>query len=127
MEVDSPKNYEIQAIVGYLADNQTQFMFNHSVTVKQFVKDPIIVVITPTSMGDTLAAKVFWQNQLSRYLFFNGYDATTQRLKDFGLFHLVAEIPNSRQSYYERVTSVRNEFILLAGFFDQYFYFYSII
>lgn len=57
------------SVVSYLPAGQERFVYNHTpMDYRQFLKDPILVVVTPRAMG--VASKQFWANRLTDTFFF---------------------------------------------------------
>lgn len=104
---DSQTPTTYSAIVGFLPKKQSYFMFNQSaMSTKQYLNDPIIVVITPHSLGKN-AYKLFWTNALDNYFYLANYDDTVDLLKKHNVFHMVTHIKNTRLLYYEQVENIK--------------------
>lgn len=113
-DLDSKKLFDFSAIVGYLPNNQERFIYNHTaISSKQFLVDPILVVVTPESMGDTFSSRMFWMNVISDYFYLSDYDQAVSQLKKMGLYSSVSTVSNSRQLYYEQSSRLRMELITL--------------
>ncbi|MBF0780350.1 MULTISPECIES: DUF1430 domain-containing protein [unclassified Granulicatella] len=101
-----PANFN--AIVDYLPNNQQYFIFNQSsVSPKQFLKDSIIVVLTPNSTKHLSGYTLFWENILDTSLFLYGYDNTVNLLKKYDSYHLVTRLENAKLNYYTQVENIK--------------------
>ena len=58
------------AMVGYLKSSQDRFVYNTPpISYQQFLKDPIIIVVTPQSTGPQSVN--FWLDEVQNYTLFN--------------------------------------------------------
>ncbi|SNK32886.1 bacteriocin-associated integral membrane protein [Streptococcus pneumoniae] len=61
---------QMTATVGYLESGQDRFVYNTTpISYQQFLKDPIIIVITPQSTGPQ--SILFWIDAVQNYVLFN--------------------------------------------------------
>lgn len=101
-------------VIGYVANQQDRFVYNNtSISAQQFLKDPIIVVLTPKSTGKSEPSIIFWRNQVSDYLFGSGYEETINLLKKYNLYSSISDITSSQQNYHEQLQFFRNQVIAL--------------
>ncbi|BDR59153.1 bacteriocin-associated integral membrane family protein [Xylocopilactobacillus apicola] len=112
-------NTSYSAIKGYLSNNQQRFLYNGSSlsnTETQFLKDPIIVVRTPTSTRSTPATNSYWSAALSKEISFKGYDSTIKILKDHKAYQWFSVVTNGNLNYLNSVNKFRTQLIsLLIG------------
>ncbi|RRD94230.1 bacteriocin-associated integral membrane family protein [Clostridiales bacterium COT073_COT-073] len=99
------------AIVDYTEGEQSYFIYNNtSISAQQYVKEPIIVVVTPVSMGQTIEARRFWTGMLYLpYLFLKNYDNTIALLKKHNTYVWVSYIKDSAGLYYKQFDRIRTE------------------
>ncbi|WP_373192532.1 DUF1430 domain-containing protein [Enterococcus sp. RIT-PI-f] len=113
---DAKQLFETSAIVGYLPNSQSRFIYNHTaISSQQFLFDPILVIVTPESLGDTFSSRMFWMNVINDYFYLSDYDQAVRRLKEMDLFSSVATVSNSRQLYYEQSSRLRIELIMVIA------------
>ncbi|BDR55607.1 DUF1430 domain-containing protein [Xylocopilactobacillus apis] len=106
------KTVKSSSIISYVDNQKERFIFNNiGIKPQQFLKDPIIVVVTPRSTGNNFNSKIFWRNLSASYTFFKGYDQTKNLLKKYHLYDQIAEITNSQQSYERQIQFFRNQTI----------------
>ena len=113
-------NTSYSAIKGYLADDQQRFLYRggsmNSDAETQFLKDPIIVVWTPTSTHSTPATNAYWSAALSEDILFKGYDSTIQLFKEYKVYQWFAAVINGNLGYLNSVNKLRTQLIsLLIG------------
>lgn len=115
LEIDSDILFEMTAITAYIDDNQDRFLFNVDRPI-QTLKDPIIVVVTPQSMGNTPASRVFWMANMGGRISFKGYEETIDLLKENEVYSWVSYVTNGRLNYLSNMNDRRMELIqLIAG------------
>ncbi len=68
---NAPLEYEMRAIVSYLPTGEKRFVYNNgeSPVSIQYLTDPILVVFTPTSTGDSIISKSSWSINAGKQLF----------------------------------------------------------
>ena len=99
-------------IKAYVPNKTERFVYNNSaVRPQQFVKDPIIVVVTPKVTGNNLNSMRFWRRVGVDFSFYKGYNQTEKMLKQYHLFDTIASIENSQELYYKEVQFFRNRVI----------------
>lgn len=106
-----------QALVSYLPDDRSYFVFNQTpIASQQYLVSPIFLVLTPISTGSGKQAKAFWNNALSYYLFFDDYDKTLALLKQYGTYPWISYVESSQGQYYKQLNNIRSEvFSTVAG------------
>lgn len=75
-EASAPLEYEMRAIVSYLPTGEKRFVYNNgeSPVSIQYLTDPILVVFTPTSTGDSIISKYSWSIKAGKNIFVKGYE-----------------------------------------------------
>ncbi len=115
-ELDSPVLYSVKSVVGYVPEGQNCFIYNQSFICKrQYLKDPIIVVVTPTSTGESRSAEMFWDDRVKGYLFLPDYDTSIELLKKHDTYRWISYVNNSRQLYYESLDLRKLDLINTIG------------
>lgn len=115
-EEDAEILFDFSAVVGYVPNNQLRFIYNHtSISSKQFLLDPIIVIVTPASLGNTFSSRLFWMEMISDYFYLSDFDQTVSKLKEMDLYSSVSTVSNSRQMYYEQYSKLRMELLTLIA------------
>lgn len=106
---------EMKSVVSYLQDGRERFVYNNTpMDYRQFLKDPILVVVTPRAMG--AASKHFWTNRLTDTFFFKDMSVTRKLIDEYQLTKEVGSLGYSRQLYMELQGKVGVEiWIALAG------------
>ncbi|HFU3982491.1 TPA: DUF1430 domain-containing protein [Streptococcus suis] len=100
----------IKGKVAYLKDGQKQFIYNHrSGQHVQYLKDPILVVLTPSSLGKESAD--FWLNEVDSSMLFKNRDKLLRELKARNLFQFVNEVRSSSSLFTELLDRIRIETI----------------
>ncbi|HEM6510281.1 TPA: DUF1430 domain-containing protein [Streptococcus suis] len=100
----------IKGKVAYLKDGQKQFIYNHrSGQHVQYLKDPILVVLTPSSLGEESAD--FWLNEVDSSMLFKNRDKLLRELKERNLFQFVNEVKSSSSLFTELLDRIRIETI----------------
>ncbi|XJS11788.1 DUF1430 domain-containing protein [Aerococcaceae bacterium WGS1372] len=117
LEIDSEQLFDMTAITAFIADNQERFLFNTK-HLTQSLTDPIIVVVTPKSMGNTFSSQLFWAVNIGEQTFFNGYEETIDLLKAHDVYPWISYATNEYLNYLSNMNNLRMELILLiAGSF----------
>lgn len=113
LDIDSPQLFEFQPYTSYVESNQSRFLYNTvPYILEQELMDPIIVVLTPESTGDTPASQILWGTSLQS-LFLVDYQQSIQLLKEQGVYQWVSYLLNSKSTYYENLNTIRNQFLFL--------------
>lgn len=103
-------------ITHFTSNNEERFAYNNvGALPNQFVKDPIIVVLTPKSTGNNPNSHRFWRDVGVGYTFYQDYDQTKQLLKKYDLYNQIAAITDSQQSYETQVEKLRNEILTMLA------------
>ncbi|WP_105243002.1 DUF1430 domain-containing protein [Streptococcus suis] len=100
----------IKGKVAYLKDGQKQFIYNHrSGQHVQYLTDPILVVLAPSSLGEESAD--FWLNEVDSSMLFKNRDKLLRELKARNLFQFVNEVRSSSSLFQELLDRIRIETI----------------
>lgn len=106
------KEVKISPVITYVPNQQERFAYNNNgIRPQQFVKDPIIMVLTPQSTGNNLNSHRFWKSTGVYYSFYRGYKQTIRLTKKHHLYKKIAEISDSQQNYEREVRFFRNQTI----------------
>ena len=99
---------KMKAIVSYLPVNQMRFVYNTTpIAYQQYLKDPIIVVLTPQSTGEQ--SYEFWSNALQNDLLLNGVKETQELLQKYQISHWASELTPARLVYRRIVEKLQIE------------------
>lgn len=113
LDIYSLQLFEFHPYTSYVESNQSRFLYNTvPYILEQHFIDPIIVVMTPESTGDTPASQMLWGTTLQS-LFLVDYQQSVQLLKEQGVYQWVSYLLNSKTIYYENLNSIRNQFLFL--------------
>ncbi|MDG3132206.1 DUF1430 domain-containing protein [Streptococcus suis] len=113
LDIDSSQLFEFQPYTSYVESNQSRFLYNTvPYILEQHLVDPIIVVMTPESTGNTPASQILWGTTLQS-LFLVDYQQSIQLLKEQGVYQWVSYLLNSKTIYYKNLNSIRNQFLFL--------------
>ena len=130
---NAPLEYEMRAIVSYLPTGEKRFVYNNgeSPVSVQYLTDPILVVFTPTSTGDSFISKSVWSINAGNRLFIKGYESGLALLKEAGIYEQVSYLKEGRSVYLTRYNEVQTEtatFILgaIVGIASSLLLFYSV-
>jgi len=111
---DSKILFEMNAITGLLQDNSPRFLFNtNEYIIEQQLEDPIIVVVTPKSMGDTPSSHIFWDTNIGESMLFEDYDRTVTLLNDFETYPWISYITNGYLKYLANTSSSKLELLTM--------------
>ncbi|WP_024416765.1 DUF1430 domain-containing protein [Streptococcus suis] len=100
----------IKGKVAYLKDGQKQFIYNHrSSQHVQYLTDPILVVLAPSSLGKESAD--FWLNEVDSSMLFKNRDKLLRELKARNLFQFVNEVRSSSSLFQELLDRIQIETI----------------
>ena len=132
-EASAPLEYEMRAIVSYLPTGQKRFVYNNgeSPVSIQYLTDPILVVFTPTSTGDSFISKYVWSINAGKQLFIKGYESGLELLKKAGIYEQVSYLKEGRSVYLTRYNEVQTETATLilgaiVGIASSLLLFYSV-
>lgn len=106
---------EMRAIVAYLESGKERFVYNTtSISYQQFLKDPIIVVVTPESTG--LQSVLFWSDAVQNYVLFNQLSDVQELLERQGVKTWAGELQPAFQVYTQLLENIQRErWILFIG------------
>ena len=132
-EASAPLEYEMRAIVSYLPTGEKRFIYNNgeSPVSIQYLTDPILVVFTPTSTGDSFISKSSWSINAGKQLFIKGYESGLELLKKAGIYEQVSYLKEGRSVYLTRYNEVQTETATLilgaiVGIASSLLLFYSV-
>ena len=130
---DAPLEYEMRAIVSYIPTGEKRFVYNNgeSPVSIQYLTDPILVVFTPTSTGDSIISKSSWSINAGKQLFIKGYESGLSLLKEAGIYEQVSYLKEGRSVYLTRYNEVQTETATLilgaiVGIASSLLLFYSV-
>ncbi|MET3558569.1 bacteriocin-associated integral membrane protein [Streptococcus rupicaprae] len=103
------------ATVGYLESGQDRFVYNTTpISYQQFLKDPIIIVITPQSTGPQSIA--FWLDAVQNYVLFNQLSDAQELIQRQGIENWVSEMKTGYHNYITLSNNIKRErWVMLAG------------
>ncbi|HFU3968919.1 TPA: DUF1430 domain-containing protein [Streptococcus suis] len=106
---------QMTATVGYLESGQDRFVYNTTpISYQQFLKDPIIIVITPQSTGPK--SIVFWVDAVQNYVLFNQLSDAQELIQRQGIENWVSEMPSGYNNYITLSNNIQRErWVMLAG------------
>ena len=106
---------QMTATVGYLKSGQDRFVYNTTpISYQQFLKDPIIIVITPQSTGPQ--SIVFWVDAVQNYVFFNQLSDAQELIQRQGIENWVSEMQTGYHNYITLLDNIQRErWVMLAG------------
>ena len=132
-EASAPLEYEMRAIVSYLPTGEKRFAYNNgeNPVSTQYLTDPILVVFTPTSTGDSIISKSSWSINAGKQLFIKGYESGLELLKKAGIYEQVSYLKEGRSVYLTRYNEVQTETATLilgaiVGIASSLLLFYSV-
>lgn len=106
---------QMTATVGYLESDQDRFVYNTTpISYQQFLKDPIIIVITPQSTGPQ--SIVFWVDAVQNYVLFNQLSDAQELIQRQGIENWVSEMQTGYHNYITLSDNIQRErWVMLAG------------
>ena len=106
---------QMTATVGYLESGQDRFVYNTTpISYQQFLKDPIIIVITPQSTGPQ--SIVFWVDAVQNYVLFNQLSDAQELIQRQGIENWVSEMQIGYHNYITLSDNIQRErWVMLAG------------
>jgi len=106
---------QMTATVGYLESGQDRFVYNTTpISYQQFLKDPIIIVITPQSTGPQ--SIVFWVDAVQNYVLFNQLSDAQELIQRQGIENWVSEMQTGYHNYITLLDNIQRErLVMLAG------------
>ncbi|VOI06702.1 bacteriocin-associated integral membrane protein [Streptococcus pneumoniae] len=101
--------------VGYLESGQDRFVYNTTpISYQQFLKDPIIIVITPQSTGPQ--SILFWIDAVQNYVLFNQLSDAQELIQRQGIENWVSEMQTGYHNYITLLDNIQRErWVMLAG------------
>ena len=132
-EASAPLDYEMKAHVSYLSMGEKRFVYNNgeNPVSTQYLTDPILVVFTPTSIGDSMISKSMWSINAGNNIFVKGYESGLELLKKAGIYEQVSYLKERRSVYLTRYNEVQTETATLilgaiVGIASSLLLFYSV-
>ena len=132
-EASAPLDYEMKAHVSYLSMGEKRFVYNNgeNPVSTQYLTDPILVVFTPTSTGDSIISKSSWSINAGKNIFVKGYEDGIKLLKNAGIYNQVSYLKEGRSVYLARYYEVQTETLTLIlgaiiGIASSLLLFYSV-
>ncbi len=109
------KRQQMTATVGYLESGQDRFVYNTTpISYQQFLKDPIIIVITPQSTGPQ--SVLFWVDAVQNYVLFNQLSDAQELIQRQGIENWVSEMQTGYHNYITLLDNIQRErWVMLAG------------
>lgn len=106
---------QMTATVGYLESGQDRFVYNTiPISYQQFLKDPIIIVITPQSTAPQ--SIVFWVDAVQNYVLFNQLSDAQELIQRQGIENWVSEMQTGYHNYITLLDNIQRErWVMLAG------------
>ena len=106
---------QMTATVDYLESGQDRFVYNTTpISYQQFLKDPIIIVITPQSTGPQ--SILFWVDAVQNYVLFNQLSDAQELIQRQGIENWVSEMQTGYHNYITLSDNIQRErWVMLAG------------
>lgn len=106
---------QMTATVGYLESGQDRFVYNTTpISYQQFLKDPIIIVMTPQSTGPQ--SILFWIDAVQNYVLFNQLSDAQELIQRQGIENWVSEMQTGYHNYITLLDNIQRErWVMLAG------------
>ena len=106
---------QMTATVGYLESGHDRFVYNTTpISYQQFLKDPIIIVITPQSTGPQ--SVLFWVDAVQNYVLFNQLSDAQELIQRQGIENWVSEMQTGYHNYITLSDNIQRErWGMLAG------------
>ena len=106
---------QMTATVGYLESGQDRFVYNTTpISYQQFLKDPIIIVITPQSTGPQ--SIFFWVDAVQNYVLFNQLSDAQEIIQRQSIENWVSEMQTGYHNYITLLDNIQRElWVMLAG------------
>ena len=104
----------MKARVAYLPNNQKRFIYNNTpMSYQQFLTDPILVVVRPTSFG---GYENPYFSHLNSYLYFDGLEKSKKLVAENGLEKNVSQYDYAAAVYQQMMQSIQLENLMtIAG------------
>ena len=117
VEATSQKHYVPQLTLAFTEKGQERFLYNDGYkTTRQYLKDPIIVVLTPQATGTRPVAGMLWGTTANSALKLDQYQDSIIALKEQGMYHKVSYLVKSQLFFAKVLNDKRMEFYsLLIG------------
>lgn len=123
----------LRAIVSNLPTGEKRFVYNNgeNPVSTQYLTDPILVVFTPTSTGDSFTSLSSWSINAGKNIFVKGYEDGIKLLKNAGIYDQVSYLKEGRSVYLARYYEVQTQTLTLIlgaiiGIASSLLLFYSV-
>lgn len=106
---------EMVATVAYLESGQDRFVYNTTpISYQQFLRDPILVVLTPQSTGEQSYS--YWHSIVDTYFLFDDVTAAQLLIEQYGIENWVTEIQSGYHHYQLLLDNLKREvWMMTAG------------
>ncbi|HEM5941937.1 TPA: bacteriocin-associated integral membrane family protein [Streptococcus suis] len=105
---DSDQGQQMVATVSYLEEGKNRFVYNTTpISYQQFLRDPILVVLTPKSTGEQ--AVDFWEQAISHYFFFENLEEAKNLVEVNGIENWVSEYLPAYQIHQTLLKNIQRE------------------
>ncbi|WP_303974010.1 bacteriocin-associated integral membrane family protein [Streptococcus merionis] len=105
---------EMVATVSYLESGHDRFVYNTTpISYQQFLRDPIIVVLTPQSTGEQSFS--FWEQSVSNFFFFENLKNAQALIEKYGIENWVAELKPAYQIHQTLLDNLKREMWTMAA------------
>ncbi len=117
LEIDSAMLFGTKMNLAYTSSGQQRFLYNDGERSHiQYLTDPIIVVLTPESTGETPISDMFWGTSIDLGMKFVNYEATVEAMKERGVYHWVSYLINHQLTFVGILNTKRTEiYSLILG------------
>lgn len=114
-EGTSQKTYSPKVTVDYTESGQERFLYNDGYKVpRQYLTDPIIVVLTPQATGTGPVAGMLWGATVNSGLKLDNYQESIAALKEQGIYSWVSYLVKSQLSFAKFLNDKRAAFYSLV-------------
>lgn len=102
------KRQSFDATIFYIENNVDRFLYNMTpISYQQFLKDPIIVVLTPQSTGDQTL--FFWEGTAASYFLFNDLKTAQSLVDKYTIHNWVSEFTTGYHHYQQMADNLKRE------------------
>ncbi|MGT2808630.1 bacteriocin-associated integral membrane family protein [Streptococcus iniae] len=107
------RHQDMVATVSYLETKHNRFIYNTTpISYQQFLRDPIIIVLTPESTGTQSYS--FWEQSLQSYFFFENLSYAQKLVKEHGLEKWVGEFQTGYNNHQALLNKIKREVIAMV-------------
>lgn len=117
LDISSQRRFEAKAYTTLTSDGENRFLYSVDSDIPmQFLLDPILVITSPTAMGDTPNSRLFWESEIGNGLHLEGYQESEELLKQEGVYNWVSSLSNNWRTYLQNLSTSRTRLtVLLVG------------